>query len=254
MLPTYGKDVYAYKQDTARTLMHKLHPAIGLVSDVAKNRDYYGTQIVNPEGTMGQYIGDVGQYLLKAFTPFFIRAMIKNREQGKDLTRTLMPNIGIMPAPSSMNQTPAERMAHEIQQQNMPGKPRTKEEFARSVLVKQYSNEAAQAMKGGNPLPEELRNRVWTDFQAGKLHEKDLQRIEQRVEIGDPLMKSVKNLSVAEVLRVYNKADDKERALLKPVLEMKAMTLEQSDPQTLQELLPKLENIFPQLKQAQGGT
>lgn len=63
----YAKDVYAYSQKPATTLMHKAHPVIGLAGELADNKDFYGTEIRHPGDNPAKQLFDATFHTAKAY-------------------------------------------------------------------------------------------------------------------------------------------------------------------------------------------
>ncbi len=243
MLPTYSKDVYAYKQSPIRTLAHKTNPLIGLGLDISRNKDYYGVQVYNPEGTVGEKIGGVGKYILKAFTPFFLRGIQKNLEEKSDIPRALLPLVGVMPAPSHLTQTSAQQKAGEIISEYMPQRARTQEEFERNKLVKQHSHDIKKAIQKKQPIREYV-SKIAADLKAGKLNDKDIEKIEERIGTV-PLERNVTRMKLQDALRVWDVASLEEKKKLKQIILDKVDRFDGTE-EEVKALVPKIKAVINQ--------
>jgi hypothetical protein len=136
LLPTYMKDIVAYARHPGETLLNKTHPLISMLNDVfVKNKDYYGVEVRNPDSSLPAQAGQTAAYVAKGFEPFWTRGARREFARGADVlsARTVAPLFGVMPAPRSVTQTPAENLAHDLMMQQIPSGPRTKEQAARSL-------------------------------------------------------------------------------------------------------------------------
>jgi hypothetical protein len=96
------KDVYAWTHDTLGTLVGKANPAITMASEWGRNYDYYRHKI-HGEGGQGTL-----QWALKSRLPYPVTQYMRNRESAQPLLKsTLLPAVGIAPAPRSMTLSPA---------------------------------------------------------------------------------------------------------------------------------------------------
>jgi diguanylate cyclase (GGDEF)-like protein len=140
MLPTYMKDVYAYAHAPVKTLLHKSHPLLSVVSDIARNRDYYGTEIRNEDDSILHQIGDSLGYVASAFVPFWMKGVQKEHQRGGSLLTEAMPLVGVMPAPSDINKTPAELLMGEYSADRLPQGARTQAQAAKSAAERDIYN------------------------------------------------------------------------------------------------------------------
>lgn len=209
LLPTYIKDLLAYWRDPGQTLVNKTHPLISLVSELAHNRDYYGTQIRNPSDGAVKQTEDAAGYVAKSFVPFWLRGAQKVREQGGGLKEQALPYVGVMPAPKHVTETPAERTAREFIQQRTPG-TRTQEDAAKA----QERSQIKTALRRGDSQP--LKDAV----ASGDVSRRNVSDMRKSV-ARPPLVNMVKPLSASEALAVWDKADDTERGVIKTPIVVK---------------------------------
>jgi hypothetical protein len=226
LLPTYVKDLLAYWRDPKQTLVNKTHPLISLVSELANNRDYYGTQIRNPSDSVGKQAGEAGAYVAKAFIPFWLRGAEKVREQGGGAKELALPYVGIMPAPKHVTETPAERAARQFIQQRTPT-TRTQEDAAKA----QERAQIKTALRRGDKQP--LADAV-ASGNVSRRNVSDIRKSAAR----PPLVNMVKPLSADEALTVWSKADDDERAIVKATIVVKLRNaLKSASPSARKELI-----------------
>jgi hypothetical protein len=132
--PSYMKDIFHLKREhPAQTVTSKLHPLITTVAEMLQNEDYYGTQIRNPDDPLTQQALDELRHLGTAFVPFSARGFAKERERGTSTVKSLLPFVGITPAPAYVNKSEGVRMMDEMLGEKMPGGARTQEEASHSL-------------------------------------------------------------------------------------------------------------------------
>ena len=217
MLPTYMKDVYAYVERPGTTLLHKTHPMLSLIGDVARNRDFYGTEVRHPGDNPMMQLVEVAGFTAKAFVPFWMKGAAKEYERGGSVASMAAPLIGVMPAPADMNKTAAEKLASELLRERMPNATKTKEQFEQSQRVMLLTSKMRKGAAGARQeVLDALRDRKITKLQAMHIfHNAKLA----------PIQVAFKRLSYPEALRVYELADEREKRLLRPILAMKRHAL-----------------------------
>lgn len=207
VLPTYVKDLVAYSHDPMTTLANKMHPALSLIHDLWVNKDYYGTQITNADDGALKKAYDRTKYVAKAFEPFWSRGLRREHDRGGSPAKMAAPMIGVMPAPKSMTQTAAERLAGEYSAAAQPVGGRTQAAADKS---------AAEAK-----LVEQIRHRETPDFmpaiKAGYITADDIPKLRARASIS-PLQATVKRLELPQAESVYRLANPKEKAQLTPIM------------------------------------
>ncbi len=114
LLPSYIKDLIAYARQPVTTLEHKAHPLLGMIDDIAHNKDYYGYEIRNPHDNAAAQAGQVAKYVIKSFEPFWTRGARKEVERKSGPLRTTLPFFGVMPAPSYITRTPIQNEIAEL--------------------------------------------------------------------------------------------------------------------------------------------
>lgn len=213
MLPTYGKDVYAYSQHPGKTLLNKSHPMTSLIAELSGNRDYFGTEIRHEGDPVLKQAGQLGLFVAKTYEPFWMRGGLKESERGGSLVSKAAPLIGVMPAPSEMNRTPAEKLAHELAADRMPKEARTQTE-AQNMQDRMRLTRTLRSdpMRGMADLEKAVATREVSRLQA--------RRIEGNAKLS-PLQATFKGLDLPDAERVYAEADERERRGLKLLLAQK---------------------------------
>lgn len=120
LLPSYAKDIFAWYEKRAHTLVAKMHPLASIVGEIARNRDYYNNMIYDDEKGLWNKNSAlrVGTHVLKAYIPFWIRGAseVAKREGGLKETLTkhpgklIAPQFGVMPATRAYTQTAADAL------------------------------------------------------------------------------------------------------------------------------------------------
>lgn len=210
-LPSYVKDIFAYSTHPLRTAGHKLHPLIGNIAEMLENKDYYGTEIRSSDDPIVKQASDMLSHFGAAFVPFSIQGTMKERTRGASWNKSLLPMIGITPAPAELNQTTAQAMMREAGAAKAGSFTRTKEQAEKSQLKRDLIR---TARKGGN-VDEQVQRAV----DAGKLKPRDVLAINREEET--PLQTSFKRLSLADALKVYAAMNADERKQVNDILETK---------------------------------
>jgi hypothetical protein len=215
MLPTYMKDVYAYSQAPAMTLVHKSHPLLSLGAELINNKDYYGTQIRSEDSNLLTQLAQSAGHVAKAFTPFWMRGVAKEQERGGTLLSEMAPQIGVMPAPSSLNKTDAEKLASKFAADRLPQGSRTQEQTDQADAKRSLY---VALRKGDTAKAQELFKQGEADH---VLTAKDYWAAVKK-STKDPLVNSFKNLTYDQAVQVYDAAtDDEKKKLRLPFIEKK---------------------------------
>lgn len=201
-LPTYMKDVYAYSKHPGRTLSHKTHPLIAMISEMLTNKDYYGTEIRNSDDPYIQQLEDVAKHVGKGFVPFGVQGLLKEKERQGTTASKVLPFFGFTPAPKELNNTDAEDLLSEIQASHREVGSRTKAAAERSKEL----SDLTRSMKKGNDITAEFQKAK----AAGILVDKDLSTIIDRTKT-TYLEAGVKRLTLEDALDVYEVANESER-------------------------------------------
>lgn len=210
MLPNYMKDVSGYvEHGIPTTLGHKLHPALQLGHDIVVNRNYYGTEVYNEDDNLFQNMADIAGFTAKQFIPFWMQGVAKQQERDESAVNSVLPLVGIMPAPSYFNQTSAEKLMREYGADRLPQGARTQEEQDKSDLRRKIY---VALRKGDKAQAQEL-------FKEGRslgITPQDFHRIVTKARV-EPLINSFKTLTWPQAQKVWEAATDEEKAKLKPL-------------------------------------
>jgi hypothetical protein len=228
MLPTYMKDVYAYGNAPATTLVNKAHPLLSLVGDVVRNRDFQGTEIRSEDDNLFTQLAETAGFAAKAFVPFWVKGVQKEQErEGSDLAKAA-PLIGVMPASADFNKTPAEKLMSQYGAERAPQGSRTQEESDKAKLrQKMYlalrKGETEQAMDVFN-----------TGSDSGVLGPRDyLSAVRQSQ--NEPLVNSFGHLTFEQAAHVMKLASDDEKEKLEPLFARKQAQHEAEHPESVEQ-------------------
>lgn len=100
--PSYVKDEFALATHPIVTASHKVHPIFGKMMELAANKDFYGTQIYDPDASMPSEAKDILSYLGKSFLPYAVTGAMKAHDNGENPVMAALPFVGITPAPGDI--------------------------------------------------------------------------------------------------------------------------------------------------------
>ena len=217
-IPSYMKDVYHYSQHPVSTVVNKMNPLINVLAETYSNKDFYGKQVYGEEDGAFKKGMEVMAHFAKAFEPFTARNIKRELDLGQSPAKALSSFVGITPAPADVNKTPAELLASEIYGRNRPIGGKTQAEADRSTLLAKIRN----AMAHGNNQP------AVEALSKGDISPSDLKNISKQSHV-QPLIRLTYRMSISDTIHVWDKADDAEKQLLRPVL-MKKWSAESNHP------------------------
>jgi hypothetical protein len=241
LLPTYAKDLFAYIHHPIKTLLAKSHPMVGVVSDMFKNTDYYGVEIVHKGDSLIAKTGEVAMFTVKQFTPFWIRGLEKETQaEGEDVSlegiaatvaknplKALGPELGVMPASAEYLDTPAQNKIREILHDRTPQIKRTQAQADLKDLKRQLR---AKLQQTGDTSP------IYQAVEAGKITSKDARDIIKSKNV-PPFKRSYELLEPEEAITVYELANEKEKAEVRPILLRKMRSLKNKVPDERKRIL-----------------
>jgi hypothetical protein len=245
LFPTYLKDIFAYWQNPVEVLFNKAHPLIGLIKDIAKNKDYYGSEIFNADDNFFLRQFDKGVYALKQFIPFWIRGAVKASESEGGFLKTLekspgkllAPEIGVMPATKAYTMTPFEKASYESMKNRMPVGSRTKEQTEKNKLKRELEGD----LRRGD---EEAKKNIVDALKEGQINQRDA-RIIIREAKENPTIRAARSMPLADLVRAVDVANDDEKRLILPVFAKKLMN---KAPELDRETRQKYADIFKALR------
>jgi hypothetical protein len=181
---------------------HRANPWVSEAVDILNNRDFYGTQIWNPDDPVSQKMLDQAKHIASVGIPFSIAGAMKLSEGDASLRDKVLPFIGIVPAKQAISMTPAQLKAAEIAQAQASVGGRTQAQAQHSQALR----DAVADLRGGKPLP------AGSQFSKSDVHE-----IKQRLAL-TPMQLQAARMPMESAMQVYDLANPAERQQLQPVL------------------------------------
>lgn len=160
--PSYVKDEAAYLHAPLQTVENKANPLLSEVFSLYNNKDYFGTQIRNPDDPAYQQALDTAEFAGKEMLPFAIQGGNKfaeaspppvegqgplTRALGTQKTHFLLnagPFVGLTPASAYLSTSPAEKRAQELEERIHGGDTHDKDEAASYQKYLALRNQFAQ--------------------------------------------------------------------------------------------------------------
>jgi hypothetical protein len=212
--PSYVKDEFAIATHPFVTAQHKLHPIFNMAAELASNRDFYGTEIYNPDATLPSEVKDVLTYLGKSFLPYSVKGSQQSAGTGKSAIMQALPFIGITPAPgdiakSSFNQYVSERF-HEKHGVRTQAEAEHSKELADAIskLHDDPNADISNLDAKGQRFAHKAQNSQLTSYRFGKL---SLEQQAHAYELATPAEREQFDLS-----RIIHKGFEKRLQALAP--------------------------------------
>jgi hypothetical protein len=216
--PSYMKDYFSFKDHPMKTVVNKLHPTWGQLSDLYSNADFYGTEIYHPGDPNLKKGWDIMKWYGKSFVPLSFKGIETRIERGEPVSSATSGFAGFMPAPSSVGQTDAEKLAFELSTREWKKGPRTSADAERYQLVQKFQRQVG----AGQKIDMQELTRAWQDK---KIQDTDIAKIYSSYNV-PKLQREFKELSLPDALAVMREAKPEERVQLKPLLLQKYGQLE----------------------------
>jgi hypothetical protein len=227
--PSYMKDVFHAKEEPGKVVTNKLHPLAGLISEMLRNEDYYGTKIRNEDDPIIQQLKDVALHAGQSALPFSVRGYQKETERGGSVLKRVAPFVGITPAPAYINKSEAEKLISRKTEETLPRGARTREEADRSQLRHQLQTKARNG--------QDISSEVSVAIKQGKLRPDDAHDILRDAK-QTPLQLRYKHLTLKDALEVWDVMTSDERNEVKDILAEKATSVDDL-PETEQDAVKK---------------
>jgi len=223
-LPSYIKDIVAYSKHPLTSFGHSLNPMLSAGWDLLNNRDFYNTQIHNPEDPWGEQAKEIAQWGAGELVPFSVSGAMQLHDDGSPLWKQVAPWFGFTPVPQRLTMTPAQELASELMAAAMPQQAMTRAEFAKKKTLK----DIVAMIKNGasaDAMPELAGAIQRGDLNAASLHVM-LEKLRMT-----PLQFQVHMMTAEAALRVWQVANPDERAMLWPLLHSKLTNSKTMTPQ-----------------------
>jgi hypothetical protein len=192
--PSYVKDEFALGSNPLQTAQHKLHPFWSMLAEIARNKDFYGTQVVDPDADMPAQAKQFLVYLGKSFMPYAVQGATKNASTGSSLAMTALPFVGITPAPGDITKTKFQQYVADRYYASMPQGARSQEQVEHS----QKFRDAVMAVRAGK------------EPDLDGLTDSQQKRLSRAAEEEVPEYR-FSRLSLPDQLRAYQRATPEER-------------------------------------------
>ncbi|GAA0721233.1 diguanylate cyclase domain-containing protein [Dokdonella soli] len=192
--PSYVKDEFGFATHPVTTIEHKLHPSFSMIAELLNNKDFYGTEIVNPDDPWTKAAGQVADYLGRSVEPYAFQNRAHIEQAGGGLAQQALPFVGITPAPSDINRSTFQAFVSDKAHDKMPSGARTPEESDR--LQRVYA--AEDALRAG-------KQPDTTDMSAADITQA------RKGARKDPYVTKFQRLSLEDKLRAYDQATPAER-------------------------------------------
>lgn len=210
-LPSYMKDVFAYSKHPVRTIANKASPPISMVSQMLNNKDYYGTQIINPDDPLYKKAADELKFVAKQFVPFSVQTSSKRVDKGAESKSEGF--VGITTAPAELTRTPAHQEMMDNLMKRLPAGAKTKEEQDRYEMQKAI----VDAGKHGTPLSQSI---IDAHAKGEKFTPRQVANLRAAIQ-KDPRALMFSRLSLDEAKKVYSLGNTEEKKLFRPLLNAK---------------------------------
>ena len=201
--PDYGRDEWNFTHRPGKTLENKLHPLPVELYHLVTNRDYSGTMIRDPEQDWyaPENVKKMAKHVLTSSIPISIRMGLDEYELSGSIPRSLMPALGMTPAPASVNRSPAQQALADYLDEK-PHATRTPSEAARRTALRELN---LSARKGQNVYGE-----VQKMLRSGLITTKDAADVMQWGGKPKPFA-GIEQLTSAQMATIYEKATPEER-------------------------------------------
>lgn len=206
-IPSYLKDIEGYRKDPYTTLGNKLAPSFHEAKELLNNKDFYGTQIYNPDDEAYQKGLDILKYEAQTMEPFSFRKKVGSEP---DNQQKIEKFFGLMPAPKSIGRTDTEnRISLKIQQK--------------------YANEDARTEDSREMT--DARTSIINQLHAGKKWEDIDQKIKDKANYSEnkvddlidnaglnPFYNKFKNLNPKDQIQIWKDMTDEEKKNYAPYI------------------------------------
>ncbi len=208
-----GGGVVGAAQGLWSATYHRLNPGVSMIVDMLNNRDFYGTQIWDPNSSHGQQMLDQAKFIAKSMMPFSISGAQK-LSQGQASTKDkILPFFGVVPASRLLTMTPLESYYADSFRSSMPSGPVTQAQSEKFQLRAKLVSDLKTAHAAGTTVPD-LAARM---IAAGVKDNAALTRLQQKVEFL-PIQYQAHYLPLVDAMRGYDLGSATEKAELANVL------------------------------------
>lgn len=259
-LPSYLKDIYNYTSGFDRgptagakqfgtELSHKIHPMVGSIAEMLENKDFYGTEIRNPDDPAVKQLRDIGEYVVEQFKPFSVRnaqRRLESIDKGGSVAGPVASSFfGFTPASRSVDRTKAMQMAADYVADQLPRGSRSRDEFERTKI----RNEVSEMLKLDDPQAEEKLKQAEASGQIGP---SDMAAMRSKMQL-TWLQAMTRRLNIRKALNVYDAATAEEKEQLAPIILAKQKELFSVTPEQRDEYVKRLNDISQDAQRRAAG-
>ena len=212
-LPNYWVDHYKLSTEPARTAENKIHPLWKMLWEVGHNRDYFGTQIRDPNAPAWDQALEVGAYMAHKFVPITIGNMQKGVQHSESTSQQVGHFFGINNAPAGIARSEFQNFVMQGGNKGWGNYTRTPEE----AQHRQTARSASAAIRRGDE----------PDF--GDLAPKEIANVRKDAKQPAPAI-LFKRLSDPDKLHAYDMATPAERERYGLDAAMQRLNLDRSTP------------------------
>ncbi len=216
-LNSYLKDILHMTHSPVKYITSSLSGEIGRFFDLAKNKDFYGTEIYNPDDKWFKQFMDKMKYLIPM--PF----SISNYKRIADLQapgpiKALVAAGVAQPTPAYVTQTKAQELAHQMMLDRLPAGARTQAASEASLMKSNVTKQFLAANQGGD-----FKNLSSLDktplINAVKAKEINLSQANQILKHGDDsfFKRTTRTFSWSDIPKIMEKATPEEMPELKQI-------------------------------------
>lgn len=212
-LPSYMKDVWAYKTHPWETAKHKLSPVFSAVAEMLDNEDFYGDLIRNPDDPVVTQAAQEAAFWRDQLIPFGVRNAQESSKRVVDDRMKVAGFLGVTAAPRAETRTKAQnQMMTYLGLKSMGGDTPEKAEVRKASMA--LTTRAREGTLTEAALDSAETAGTITPARRGKL-----ERLMDGE--GDIWLERFARLDVDQALKVYKLTRPDERAKYREALENK---------------------------------
>lgn len=214
-LPSYVKDAMAYAKHPGEAFAHSLNPALGMAFDLLQNKDFYGTQIRDPDDPLWRQGSDVAKFAAGEGVPFSVSGAMKLKENKSPTWKLVAPFFGFTPVSMRQTMTPAQELAAETMAASLPSAPLTKAQFEKHQLMKDILRQIKENPGAGA--------RALADGIArGEINPDKATQLVEHLKY-NPLQFQVHHMTAEAAMRVWRIANSQEKEQLRGIMAVKVL-------------------------------
>lgn len=231
-LPSYVKDVIAYSKHPGTSFAHSLNPMASSMFDLLQNKDFYNTQIRDPDDPLWRQASDVAKFAAGEAKPFAVSGAMKLKENNAPAWKLVAPFFGFTPVPARQTMTPAQELAAETMAASLPSAPMTNAQFEQHQLMKDILRQIKENPGAGS--------RALADGIArGEINPDKATQLVEHLKY-NPLQFQVHHMTAEAAMRVWRIANDQEKEQLRGIMAVKVLGAHALSPQQKRVMLKEI--------------